>query len=153
MDLDWQEQRAEAQDQRQYTLEYEMIRNGTDGELFERYKSEIDAEFTRNPSLARQGGAVRTVFDLVKGRHVGEIVEESKQILLNDPAFKPAPPSTPGTPTAGEEEPKLSLQQIQMAKNLGVSPEDYLEYKDKYTDNRIPDWMLGVDGAERPEGE
>lgn len=147
-----QEVRAEAQDQRQYSLEYEMIRNGNDGELFEKYKSEIDAEFTRNPSLMRQGGAVRTVFDLVKGRHVGEIVEESKQLLLNDPAFKPAPASTPTTPT-GDEEPKLTIQQIQMAKNLGVSPEDYHTWKDKYTDNQIPDWMLGVDGAERPEGE
>ncbi len=67
--------------------------------------------------------------------------------MKNDPAFRPNPPAAP-TGGPADDKPKLTIEEATVAAGMGVKPDDYLKWKDQYTDNKIPEEWLGVDPEE-----
>jgi len=75
--------------------------------LFRKYSGEIDAEFGRLPVQARFAdpeASYQQAFDLVKVRHLGEIIAEERKKVVEEPP-KPAPAAPVGVVDRGSRAP------------------------------------------------
>lgn len=111
--------------------------------LWDKYATEVEAlVFTsteQNPLVRQNIFVWKNAFNQVKGNHVDELISEAKAepaggnrsaaIHISDEGGPSAPSRAAGPPPAGD---KLSAEEQTMARNLGLSNEQYAEGKRRY---------------------
>ncbi len=112
-------------------------------ELFDQYYPEILALVQTMPPEARTNVNVwHNSRDVVFGRHIGDIsVKKSAASSNGDGLIPPSPKPAPAPP-----KPKLDEAEARMARNLGLSEEQYLAGKEAYADQSNK-WPLTFSGT------
>ncbi len=88
-------------------------------EYYKRYAKEIDEVAAKlEPGLRTNPEAWDRCYDIVVGRHIGEITEEAKQGSTSLSSGNPPPPQ--------KEKIMLNDEQKQIAQQLGLKEEDYI---------------------------
>lgn len=122
-----------------------------DPELFDKYQTQIQARVNlTDPQFHSNIQVWNSAFDMAMGAHMDEIRDEIRKKSPQAPAIKISQggPDIPNgqqgqAPKAGGS--NLSPEELQMAKNLDISPESYAKGKEDY-DNQSDKGKSSWDG-------
>lgn len=105
-----------------------------DPELFDKYVMEIEAQVAScAPNLQTNIHVWTSAFNVIKGQHMSEILDAERQKKPSGPAIRVSTDGGPSAPSKGAPAPsaaKLTEDEKMVARNLGLSEEQYQAGKD-----------------------